>query len=340
MTEKVMRILVLDDNPDDRALEVREVYALFPSAKVIELLDATGFETALAEAAPDLVVTDLDLRWTTGREVLLAVKARHPACPVVMFTGTGDETIAVDLMKLGLDDYVVKSPRQLPRLRVSLKIAVEMARSRSELSDREARLSRALAQQQMVVRELHHRVKNNLQTITSLLNLRVGTVDPATKAHLVEMAGRMEALGSVQARIYQSSDFDKVDFNATLSDIATSVIEIYRGNQVSLDFSNEGSFTLDLPRAVPLSLACYEVLLNAMKHAFPPGRSGTLSIAITEKAGTHDISISDDGVGFDTDGAAQGMGSRIVRTMADEAGATYTLVSAPGQGTRVSLRLQ
>ena len=106
-----MRILVIDDNPDDRQLEMREVFALFPGADVVELTNFSAFEAALDAAIPDLVLTDLDLRWANGREVLAAVKARYPLCPVVMFTGTGNETIAVELMKAGLDDYVVKSPR-------------------------------------------------------------------------------------------------------------------------------------------------------------------------------------------------------------------------------------
>lgn len=122
-----MRILVVDDNPDDRALELREISALFPGADVFEVTEAGGLAAALDAGPPDLVVTDLDIRWTSGRDVLFAVKARYPACPVVMFTGTGDETIAVELMKAGLDDYVAKSPRQLPRLRISLRNAVEMA---------------------------------------------------------------------------------------------------------------------------------------------------------------------------------------------------------------------
>ena len=255
-----MRILIIDDNPDDRKLELREVYALFPDAQMLEITNADEFEAAVAAGPPDLVLTDLDLRWTNGRQVLLTVKGKYPACPVVMFTGTGDETIAVELMKEGLDDYVVKSPRQLPRLRTSLKIAVEMAKSRADLSDREAHLARALAQQQVVVRELHHRVKNNLQTVTSLLHLRGRTVDAATRVHFDEIAGRMEALGAVQARIYQSAEFDRVDFCATLEDIAASLVKVYHGGQVSLITNFKVRFVLEVARAMPLSLICYEVI--------------------------------------------------------------------------------
>lgn len=191
MTEapQALRILVVEDNPDDRMLEVREIDALFPGADVVQIMDLAAFDQALAVGAPDLVVTDLDLRWTSGQEVLMSVKALYPRCPVVMFTGTGDETIAVELMKAGLDDYVVKSPLQLPRLRLSLKIAVELAGSREALSDRETRLAQALAHQQTLVRELNHRVKNNLQTMASLLQLHGRRTDDTTRGHFAEIAG-------------------------------------------------------------------------------------------------------------------------------------------------------
>lgn len=335
-----MRILVVDDNPDDRALELREISALFPDAHVVEVTEPGGFEAALDAGPPDLVITDLDIRWTSGRDVLFAVKARYPACPVVMFTGTGDETIAVELMKAGLDDYVVKSPRQLPRLRISLRNAVEMASNRAALSDREARLTRALAHQQAVSRELHHRVKNNLQTMSSLLRMRSRLVDAETRMHLDEFAGRIEALAAVQSRIYEADDLNGVDFRAALTDIARSLTEIYHDGEVTLRISAMDPLTLEVARAMPLSLVCYEVILNAMKHAWPAGRPGILTIGMVDLEGAHAITIADDGLGFVEQAARSGMGKRLIRSLAKEAGASFDLVSTPGSGTRVSLRLQ
>lgn len=334
-----MRVLLIDDNPDDRQLELHEIHALFPQAQVLELTDPGEFEAALAVGPPDLVLTDLDLRWTNGRQVLLTVKTRYPACPVVMFTGTGDETIAVELMKEGLDDYVVKSPRQLARLRTSLKIAVEMAKSRADLSDREAHLTRALAQQQVVVRELHHRVKNNLQTVTSLLHLRGRTVDAATRAHLDEIAGRMQSLAAVQSHIYESAELDRVDFRATLEEIAASLVEVHHGGQVTLTKNLEVPLVLDVARATPLSLICYEIILNAMKHAWSAGSPGTLMVEIVDGDGRPEVRITDDGIGFVDHGVAQGMGGKLIRSMAEEADVAFATVTSPGTGTRVSLRL-
>ncbi len=153
-----VRILTVDDEPDDRAMVRREAEAQFPGGEIVEAGSPEELDAALAGPALDLVVTDLELKWGTGREVLARVRDRLPGCPVIMFTDSGDEMTAVELMKSGLDDYVVKSARQLSRLGASMRIAVEGARSRGALSARERQLANALEHQQTFVRELHHRV--------------------------------------------------------------------------------------------------------------------------------------------------------------------------------------
>lgn len=332
-----MRILVIDDNPDDRQLVQHEVEELFPGADILEPTDLPALEAAFEGPPLDLVVTDLDLRWSNGRDVLAAVKRRHPGCPVVMFTGTGDEMIAVDLMKAGLDDYVVKSPRQLPRLRVSLKLAVEVARSRSALSDREAQLTLMVTHKETIVRELHHRVKNNLQTVESLLQFRGGKSDPAARAHLEEIAGRMRALGAVQSRIYEADTLDRVDFRAVLADIAKGLVTVYDSAELECDF--EGPLELDVGRAMPLGLLCYELILNALKHAWPQARRGRLTVQLRAQDGTSEVRIRDDGVGFVDGSVTKGLGTRLVGSLADEARVKVDLMSAPGSGTTAVLRL-
>ncbi len=99
-----VRVLLLDDNPDDRELVRYQLLTEFPDADPVEILDGGALAAALAAAEPCLVVTDLDLRWMSGLDVLKHVKQRFHDCPVIMFTGTGDEVIAVDAMKAGLDD--------------------------------------------------------------------------------------------------------------------------------------------------------------------------------------------------------------------------------------------
>jgi PAS domain S-box-containing protein len=130
-----VRVLVIDDNPSDRALAIRELQRQFPQLEVQEIRNLEEFERALAANAFNLVITDYELRWTTGLEVLRSVKQRYPYCPVIMFTGSGSEEIAVEAMKTGLDDYVLKTSRQ-----VRLPVAVQVALDRAEQNRRAALL--------------------------------------------------------------------------------------------------------------------------------------------------------------------------------------------------------
>lgn len=144
-----LRVLFVDDNPNDRALALRELRRELGEVEFVEVLDAEDLASALERDAPDLVITDYELRWTNGLEALRAVKKRWPECAVVMFTGTGSEEIAVEAMKRGLDDYVVKTAGHFRRLPSAARSALELAagrRASSALRESEARLELVLGQ--------------------------------------------------------------------------------------------------------------------------------------------------------------------------------------------------
>ncbi|MBZ8179144.1 sensor histidine kinase [Oscillatoria salina] len=117
----MLRILLVDDNPDDRLLCVRELKREFAQLEIEQIIDPQGLEAAITADKYDLVVTDYQLRWSNGLKVLQAVKKRDRFRPVVMFTNTGTQEIAVEAMKAGLDDYVVKSPKHFVRLPVTVR---------------------------------------------------------------------------------------------------------------------------------------------------------------------------------------------------------------------------
>jgi len=134
-----LRILLVDDNPDDRALAMREVRREFPDSQFQQISQVSELHRILELGRCDLMITDYQLRWSDGITVLLAVKMRWPECPVIMFTGTGNEEVAVQAMKAGLDDYVLKSPRHYARLPSAVHMALEHARQRKARRDAESR---------------------------------------------------------------------------------------------------------------------------------------------------------------------------------------------------------
>ncbi len=134
-----MSVLLVDDNPEDRALVMRALDQEFPALHIQQPADQIAFDAALLAGKSDLVITDYRLGWTTGREVLRSVKARHPHWPVIMFTDSGSEEIAVEAMKANLDDYIIKSAAHIARLGVAARAAVVQARQRQALAEAELR---------------------------------------------------------------------------------------------------------------------------------------------------------------------------------------------------------
>jgi len=140
-----LRVLLIDDDPDDRLLALRELRKEFPDIEAIEIKEGRELEQALERGGFDLAITDYLLRWTDGIRVLTALKARHPDCPVIMFTGTGSEEIAVEAMKNGLDDYAIKNVHHLVRLRAAVHSLLERAQSKQRAAQLATRLETLLS---------------------------------------------------------------------------------------------------------------------------------------------------------------------------------------------------
>lgn len=146
-----LRLVIIDDNPQDRALAARELRRAFPEVEIQVVATAEECRQVIEADHFDAVITDYQLNWTTGLKVLEVVKRRYPTCPVVMFTGSGTQEIAVEAMKSGLDDYVVKSPHHYVRLPVAVRFALER-------QERERAIAAAEVERTQLLQELRARV--------------------------------------------------------------------------------------------------------------------------------------------------------------------------------------
>lgn len=142
----LQNIVIIDDNPDDRLLAIRELQKEFSQLNILEINDADGLALALQADNYDLVITDYQLKWTNGLDVLSAFKFRYPDVPVIMFTNSGTQEVAIAAMKAGLDDYVIKSPKHFVRLSQAVRLAWENAQTRLRLNQTSLRLQFLLNQ--------------------------------------------------------------------------------------------------------------------------------------------------------------------------------------------------
>ncbi|WP_445637824.1 histidine kinase [Nostoc sp. DSM 114161] len=139
-----MHILIIDDNPNDRFMIIRQMRREFPDVEIEEVGEPENFEQALIAGRFDLTITDYQLRWNNGLEILHLLKNRYPDRPVIMFTNTGNQEIAVEAMKSGLDDYILKSPKHLVRLSATVRSVLERNETRRRASFLENRLQSLL----------------------------------------------------------------------------------------------------------------------------------------------------------------------------------------------------
>ncbi len=140
----MLRLLIIDDNKDDRNLAIYELRREFPELEVAEVFEASGLSCALSAGNFDLVITDYRLGWNDGISVLHDIKSRYPNCPVIMFTDSGSQEIAVEAMKAGLDDYIIKSAKHYSRLPIAIRSTLQRIESQRRAALLEMRLQTLL----------------------------------------------------------------------------------------------------------------------------------------------------------------------------------------------------
>ncbi len=140
----MLRILLIDDNPDDRLLAIRELKREFTDVQVEQIVEQEGLARSLNAANFDIAITDYQLRWNDGITVLRTLKQHYSDCPVIMFTNSGSQEVAVEAMKSGLDDYVIKSPRHYVRLAATVRSLLQRVEERRRSARLEIRLQSLL----------------------------------------------------------------------------------------------------------------------------------------------------------------------------------------------------
>jgi len=134
--QEFLKILLIDDNPDDRFLTIKELKKEF-DVDVDQVSTEAEFLQAMVKDNYNIVIIDYQLRWATGFEIIRRIKQKFPFLPIIMFTGSGDEEVAVEAMKKGLDDYIIKSENHYMRIPIAIrsilyKIDQDKTRHRTE----------------------------------------------------------------------------------------------------------------------------------------------------------------------------------------------------------------
>lgn len=198
-------------------------------------------------------------------------------------------------------------------------------------------LEQALQEKTVLLNEVHHRVKNNLQVITSLLNLQANNVDdPRVRDILNESQNRVRAMALTHQLLYERKDFSRMDLGDYLDRLAQLLRGAYRSSASGVELQlerPERPVYLDLERAIPCGLVVNELVTNAFKHAFPGQRTGTITIALSSGSDRLTLAVRDDGVGlpegFDFDNV-KSLGLQLVPLLVDQLHGTLQMVRDGG----------
>ncbi|MBX7078336.1 MAG: PAS domain S-box protein [Nannocystaceae bacterium] len=205
------------------------------------------------------------------------------------------------------------------------------------------RLRASLAEKESLLKEVHHRVKNNLQVIASLISLQAETLaDPAARVAFAEMRSRIKTIAAIHERIYRAPDLTRIDLKGYLGDLVRELARAMAqpGCRVATIVEVE-PIALSLDTMVPLALLVNELVTNAFKHAFPAGARdrGTIHVRLRRVDGGIELSVRDDGVGMSPradDGRPSSLGLSLVDGFAQQLDGTVGM--AGHDGTAWSIR--
>lgn len=195
----------------------------------------------------------------------------------------------------------------------------EIALKSSVIQNQKVMLEKAVDTKQLLLNELHHRVKNNLQVISGLLHLEVGnTDDPKAIQALTNSQQRVRAMGIIHDSLYQKDDIDKLDLNKYLGNLVRDLKTSFEGNEkVDLELDLETT-VISLKRAIPLGLIVNEIVTNAFKYAFAD-QGGKLGMSLKNLSESRcELRVWDDGPGIPETVREGSLGHKIIRLLAKQ----------------------
>jgi PAS domain S-box-containing protein len=199
----------------------------------------------------------------------------------------------------------------------------------------------ALAEKEILIREIHHRVKNNLQIISGLLDMtRMRTQDPATTGILTDMMMKIKTMAQIHTRLYESKQFDKINMGVQIRDQVADLSNIYgrSGPEITCDVEAE-DLLLTVDQAIPCALIVNEALSNAFKHAFRGRRRGAITVSARQAGGKIHICVRDDGIGIPENvdiNRATSLGLKLMRSLVLQLQGTLT-VESTDRGSEVNV---
>lgn len=205
----------------------------------------------------------------------------------------------------------------------------------------EERLRKNLAEKEMLLKEVHHRVKNNLQIICSLLRLQLNKIEnPVLRQPLIEGYERIHSIALIHEKLYLSQNLETINFSEYLTSLIQTMVNLHPEKEIITNFKTQ-NFETNINTAIPLGLMCFEIVSNSFKHAYRNISGNRLDITIQKQDNTTRLQFRDNGEGFDTNQlmSTKTLGWKLIKNLANQAKANVQIDSKNDVGTTITISL-
>ncbi len=236
-----LRVLIAEDSENDAMLVLRRLRqgGYEPLYERVDTPEA--MKAALATASWDIVIADYSMPRFNGLAALKVLKETGQDLPFLIVSGSIGEELAVAAMKSGVHDYIMKN--NMARLLPAVERELREAKNRRARRQAEEQLKASLRGKEVLLQEIHHRVKNNLQLISSILNLQSQHIkdEPALRL-FKESQSRIRSIALVHEKLYRSKDLVRIDFSDYVQDIASNLFHLYGKDPATISLELDISF--------------------------------------------------------------------------------------------------
>jgi two-component sensor histidine kinase len=366
-----VKALVVDGDP--RELHLLEALVESYGYEAETASDGVGALAKLSQGGVDIVISDILMRGMDGYQLCFRVKSDHRywAIPFVFYTAnhsdSEDEDLAIELGAEGFikkpEDPVIfmqkirdvleghstgqRTPPKFPKIEEVVYLRKYNERLIKKIMDKVLRLEQldaSLREKDLLLKEVHHRAKNNLQLIASLLNLQLDYVeDPRILAMLRGCHARIKSMALIHEKLYQSPDLTRVDMGEYIRNLMSMLLDSYGNptNRIAVDVNVRG-VRLGVNVAIPCGLIIQELVSNSLKHAFPGDRKGKIWVDLSsDKEPGFILRVRDNGIGLPKDlypQRVESLGLQLVHRLAEQLEGNIGFER--GQGTEISILIK
>jgi two-component sensor histidine kinase/CheY-like chemotaxis protein len=335
-----LRVLVVEDSATDAKLVVRELQQMGRLVEFERVETAEAMRAFLERKAWDLVIADWSMPKFSALAALGILKEKRIDIPFIIVSGTIGEETAVDAMRAGAHDFVHKD--KFARLMPAVDRELRECKVREAHRQSDEALRRGAHEKTVMLQEIHHRVKNNLQMITSLINFQMEYVkNPETRAILRVTQTRVHSIALIHEKLYQSPLLATVDMGEYTRGLVAMLMQTHDKQVLAEVHAVDIVLPVDL--ALPCGLILSELVTNALKHAFPgpagnEPRPPAIVIDLRRDKGGFVLSVADNGLGSCQPPSAQNtksLGLRLVGMFVEQL--VGTIVFSSDEGTRCTV---